>query len=112
MIGFNYRLRRQEKGETEALRSASRSPAESAAEARLMPRNAAKVKSKYIFLSRSGQKTCILEPFYAVDMALCWTRDEFTPNGSLKITVRDCRLPGWPGNWIETGVDCHAILPK
>jgi len=31
MIGFNYRLRRQEKGETEALRSASRSPAESAA---------------------------------------------------------------------------------
>jgi hypothetical protein len=59
-----------------------------------MPRNAAKVKSKYIFLSRSDWETCIFEPFYAVDWPLCWTRDEFTPNGSLKLLSAIVGCPG------------------
>jgi hypothetical protein len=59
-----------------------------------MPRNAAKVKSKYIFLFRSDRKTGILEPFHAVDMTLRWTRDEFTPKGSLKLlpAIVGCRV--------------------
>jgi len=57
MTVFNYRLRRQEKGETEALCSARPTPAESAAVSQFNAPKCQKSEIKYIFLSCTGHKS-------------------------------------------------------